>query len=43
MLMYKYKTVFLFGRCTGFGGNTFGAFITKISKIYLFVLPGLSA
>jgi hypothetical protein len=24
------KTVLLFGRCNGFGGNTFGAFLTKI-------------
>jgi len=43
MLNFKYKTVFLFGRCNGFGGNAFGAFLRKISKIHLLVLPLLSA
>jgi len=32
MLTYKRKTLFLFGRCNGFGENTFGAFLTKFKK-----------
>ena len=41
MLTYKYRTAFLFGERNGFGGNTFGAFPTKISKIPISFIPSV--